>query len=64
MTENTDTLPSATDFAAQISTLTAQFQENANRFLALEDENATLCRENRNLYERLSTVETTPRMKL
>ena len=60
MAENTDTFPSAPDFAAQIVALTAQVQENANRFLALEDENATLRCENRNLFERLSTVETTP----
>ena len=32
--------------------------------LALEDENATLRRENRNLSERLSAVETTPRPEL
>ena len=49
MAENTDTPPSAPDFAAQIATLTAQVQENANKFLALEDENATLHRENCNL---------------
>ena len=61
MAENTDTPPSAPDFAAQIAFLTAQVQENANKFLALEDENATLRRENHNLSERLSAVETTPR---
>ncbi|KAL5573475.1 hypothetical protein UlMin_023072 [Ulmus minor] len=61
MAENTDTPPSVPDFAAQIAALTAQVQENANKFLALEDENATLRRENRNLSERLSAVETTPR---
>ena len=49
MAENTDTLPSTPDFAAQIAALTAQVQENANRFLALKDENMTLRRENRNL---------------
>ena len=64
MAENTDTLPFAPDFAAQIATLIAQVQVNANRFLALEDENATLRRENRNLSERLSAVETTPRLEL
>ena len=64
MAENTETTPSALDFVAQIAALTAQIQENANKFLALEDENATLCRENRNLSERLSTVETTPRPEL
>ena len=64
MAENTDTPPSVPDFAAQIAALTAQVQENANKFLALEDENATLRRENRNLIERLSAVETTPRPKL
>ena len=64
MAENTDTLPSAPDFAAQIAALTAQVQENANKFLALEDENATLCRENCNLSERLFVVETTPRPEL
>ena len=51
MAENTDTPPSVPDFAAQIATLTAQVQENANKFLALEDENVTLRRENRNLFE-------------
>ena len=51
MAENTDTPPSAPDFAAQITALTAQVQENANKFLVLEDENATLCRENHNLSE-------------
>ena len=60
MAENTDTPPSVPYFAAQIVALTAQVQENANKFLALEDENATLRRENRNLFERLSAVETTP----
>ena len=64
MAENTDTPPSVPDFAAQIAALTAQVQENANKFLALEDENATLRRENRNLSERLSVVETTPRPEL
>ena len=64
MAENTDTPPSAPDFAAQIAALTAQFQENANKFLALEDENTTLRRNNHNLSERLSAVETTPRPKL
>ena len=39
-------------------------QENTNKFLALEDENMTLCCENRNLSERLSAVETTPRPEL
>ena len=51
MAENTNTPPSVPDFAAQITALTAQVQENANKFLALEDENATLRRENRNLSE-------------
>ena len=60
MAENTNTPPSAPDFAAQITTLTAQVQENANRLFALEDENTTLRRENCNLSERLSVVETTP----
>ena len=66
MAENTDTPPSVPDFAAQIAALTAQVQENANKFLALEDEdeNATLRHENRNLSEQLSTVETTPRPEL
>ena len=49
MAENTDTPPSAQDFAAQIAAHTAQVQENANTFLALEDENVTLRHENRNL---------------
>ena len=64
MAENTDTPPSVPDFAAQITALIAQVQENANKFLALEDENATLRHENRNLSERLSAVETTPRPEL
>ena len=64
MAENTDTPPTAPDLAAQIAALTAQVQENANRFLALEDENATLRRENQILSERLSAVETTPRPEL
>ena len=64
MAENSDTPPSVPDFAAQIAALTAQVQENASKFLALEDENATLRRENRNLSERLSAVETTPRPEL
>ena len=64
MAENTDTPSSAPDFVAQIAALTAQVQENANRFLALEDENATLHRENRNIFERISAVETTPRPEL
>ena len=64
MAENTDTPPSAPNFAAQIIALTAQVQENANRFLVLEDENATLRRENRNISERLFAVETTPRLNL
>ena len=51
MAENTNTPPSVPDFAAQIAALTAQVEENANKFLALEDENATLCRENHNLSE-------------
>ena len=64
MADNMDTPPSAPDFAAQIAALTAQVQENANKFLALEDENATLRHENRNLSERLSAMETTPRPEL
>ena len=51
MAENTDTLPSAPDFTAQITTLIAQVQENANKFLAPKDKNTTLRRENRNLSE-------------
>ena len=64
MAENTDTPPSVPDFAAQIAALTAQVQENANKFLALEDENMTLRCENRNLSERHSAVETMPRPEL
>ena len=64
MAENMDTLPSAPDFTTQIAVLTAQVQENANRFLALEDKNATLRRENRNLSEQLFAVETTPHPEL
>ncbi|KAL5574386.1 hypothetical protein UlMin_023983 [Ulmus minor] len=59
MAENTDTPPSIPDFTVQIAALTAQVQENANKFLALEDENATLRRENRNLSERLSNMGNT-----
>ena len=44
----------------QIAAFIAQVQENANKFLALEDENATLRRENCNISKRLSAVETTP----
>ena len=51
MAENTDTRPLAPDFTAQIAALTAQAQENANKFLDLEDENATLRRENHNFSE-------------
>ena len=64
MAECTDTASSAPDFAAQIAALTAQIQENTNKFLALEDENVTQCCENHNLSERLSTVETTPHPEL
>ena len=64
MAENTDTSPSAPNFAAQITILTAQVQENANMFFALEDKNATLCYKNHNLSERLSAMETTPRLGL
>ena len=64
MVKNTDIPPSVPDFVAQIAALTAQVQENANKFLPLENENTTLRRENRNLSERLSAVETTPRPKL
>ena len=64
MAENSDTTPSTLDFTAQIDALIAQIQENANKFLALEDENATIHRENCNLSERFSAVETTPRPKL
>ena len=64
MAENMDTPPFAPDFVSLIAALIAQVQENANKFLALEDENTTLHRENRNLSERLSTVETTPRPEL
>ena len=42
---------STPDFVAQIVALTTQVQENANKFLALEDENVTLHRENHNLSE-------------
>ena len=64
MAENSDTPPSAPDFATQIAALTTQVQENANKFLALEDENATLRRENHNFSERFSTVKTTSRPEL
>ena len=48
MAKNSDTTPSAPDFAAQITVLTAQVQENANKVMALKDENVTLCCENCN----------------
>ena len=64
MAENSDTHLSTPDFAAKIAALTAQVQENVNKFLALKDENATLRRENRNLSERLSAVESNPRSEL
>ena len=64
MAENTDIPPSTPDFTAQITSLTAQVQENAKRFLALKDENVTLRRENHNLSEWLSTVQTMPHPKL
>ena len=64
MAENMDTPSSVPNFVAQITALTAQVQENANKFLALEDENATLRRENHNLSEQLSAVETTPHPEL
>ena len=51
MAENTYIPPSSPNFTAQIATLTAQVQENANRFLALEDENTNLYHENYNLSE-------------
>ena len=60
MVENTDTSSFSSDFTAKIAILTAQVQENTNKFLALEDENTTLRRENYNLSERLSAMETTP----
>ena len=59
MAENTDTPPSVPDFTAQIAALTAQVQENANKFLALEDENMTLRCKNHNLSKGIFTVETT-----
>ena len=64
MLENSDTPSSTLDFAAQIAALTAQVQENANKFLVLEDGNATLCHKNHNLSKRLSAVETTPHPEL
>jgi len=64
MAKNMDILPFAPDFTAQIAALIAQVQENANRFLALEDKNVTLRCENCNLSERLSAVETTPFLDL
>ena len=64
MGENTDIPSFAPDFVAQIAALTAQVQENTSRFMALEEENTTLRRENRNLVERLSAAETTPRPNL
>ena len=64
MAEYSDILPSALDLEAHITALTTQFQENTNKFLALEEENATLLRENLNISKRLSAVETTPRSDL
>ena len=64
MVENSDTPPSVHDFVAKIVALIAQVQENVNKLLALEDENATLRRENHNLSERLSDVENTPYSEL
>ena len=64
MVENSDTPSSTLDFMAQIAVLTTQVQENANRFMALKDESATLGRDNHNLLDRLSTVETTPSPEL
>ena len=61
MAESSDTPPSALDFAPQITVLTAQVQENANHFLALEEDNVTLHCENRNLLERHSAIETSTR---
>ena len=58
MAESSDA-PSTIDFTAQIATLTAQAQENSNRLKALEEENTTLCHENRTLQERLSVMEVT-----
>ena len=49
MAENSDTHPSTPDFMAQIAVLTTQVQENTNKFMALEGENATLRHENRNI---------------
>lgn len=59
MAESSNT-PPATNLAAHITALTAQVQENSNRFMTLEDENATLRHENRMFLERLATVEATP----
>ena len=64
MAENTDTPTVAQDFVAQMAILIAQVQENANKFLTLENENATLRHENRNLSKRLFAVETTLHLKL
>ena len=64
MVENSDTPPSAPDFATYIAAHTVQVQENANKFMALEDENVTLRCENRNLSKRISVVEPTPHSEL
>ena len=59
MTESSDA-PPVVDLVAQIAALTAQVQENSNRFMTLEDENATLRRENRTLQECLAATKGTP----
>ena len=64
MVKNSKTYLSTPNFATQIATFTAPVQENANRFMVLEDENTTLRCENRNLSKRLSAMETTPHPEL
>ena len=59
MTENSD-VPPTIDLTTQVTALTTQAQENSNHFMALEEENVTLCRKNRTLQERLAIVKATP----
>ena len=59
MVESSDA-QSVVDLVAQVVALTTQVQENSNFFMALENKNATLRRENCTLQERLSTVKSTP----
>ena len=50
MAKNVDPLPTI-DLTTQIAALIAQVQEKFDKFMALEDENATLSVENHTLQE-------------